>query len=145
MGADVSPWAPGDAAPPGGARQDLFRDPLEGPALASEWRWAREELADWLLGSGGLELAARPGGLPEPGLQASPLLLRPLAGASGCEVVLLMPPAAGGGGLQAGLVWHLDDSNYVSLVVERGGAGDARAVMAKVRGGRTAVAGSLPL
>lgn len=145
MGADVSPWIPAAAALPGGAREDVFRDPLEGPSLAPEWQWVREELADWLFGSGGVEVAARQGGPPVPGLGASPLLLRPLAGAEGCEVVILMPPAAAGGALQAGLVWRLDDSNYITLVVECAGAGGTKAVMAKVRGDCATVAGSLPL
>ena len=96
----------------------LFEDRFDGK-LAGGWSWVREDKDDWRFEGGALQIRATAGNLWEGSNGARNLLLRPPpkeVNAFTAEVTVTHAPATFGE--QAGLLWYVDDDNYVKLVKE---------------------------
>jgi regulation of enolase protein 1 (concanavalin A-like superfamily) len=96
----------------------VFEEEFEG-ALERDWRWVREEPEAWRLEDGVLHVRTLPGTLWGERNNAKNLLLRPerpaALGLASMVTVFNQPMLQGE---QAGLIWYVDDANYVKLIKE---------------------------
>jgi len=87
-------------------------------APGAPWTWIRENPANYRLAAGGLEIRLEPGGLMGGGRDAKNILVRDLPEeAAAVGVDLLFNPVEQFE--QAGLIFYVDDDNYIKLVKER--------------------------
>ena len=96
----------------------VFEDAFNG-VMANEWGWLREEPEAWELVEGALRILALPGTLWGPRNDARNVLLRPalpLTDGMNSQVTVSNRPAIQGE--QGGLIWFVDEANYVKLVKE---------------------------
>ena len=94
--------------------EDAFAD-----AMDSAWHWLREEPTAWALTESGLRIRALPGTLWGARNDARNVLLRPalpLTEGLSSQVTVSNHPAIQGE--QGGLIWFVDEGNYVKLVKE---------------------------
>ncbi len=98
--------------------QLLFEDRLQG-TMDSDWQWLREDPQGWRLKVDALNIRALPGTLWGERNDARNILLRsarPLTEGLSSEVTVRNAPEIQGE--QGGLIWYVDDANYVKLVKE---------------------------
>ncbi len=101
------------------AADDLVADPLV-DSLAKGWTWRAEQADGWRIDHRGLELRSEPGNLWAGAKDVRGWLFRPLPTlreGMAAEVTVTADPQAAYE--QAGVLWHLDDANYVKLMQER--------------------------
>jgi regulation of enolase protein 1 (concanavalin A-like superfamily) len=97
----------------------LFEETFAGEHLDKVWSWVREEPKAWRLDKGALVLRTLPGYLHAKSNNSRNVLLRPLPKsdkALAVEVHVEAEPKAQYE--HAGVVWYVDDDNYVSLFQE---------------------------
>jgi regulation of enolase protein 1 (concanavalin A-like superfamily) len=99
----------------------IFEDSFSGK-LADGWTWVREDPKGWRVDEKGLHIRNQHGSLWGGGNDARNVLLRPLpplpddGGALAVDVTVRHKPQINAE--QAGLVYHVDDENYVKLIYE---------------------------
>lgn len=100
------------------SKQQLFEDNFGG-GLKEGWRWVREDPEAWRIEDGVLHIRTLPGTLWGERNNAKNLLLRParpiVAGLANMTTVFNQPQLRGE---QAGLIWYVDDANYVKFIKE---------------------------
>jgi cytochrome c len=87
--------------------------------LSEGWKWIREDAAAWKLDEGALHVRTLPGSLWEKANNAVNVLVRPAGEATdklSTEVKVASQPKVNAE--QAGLLWYLEDANYIKLVRE---------------------------
>lgn len=95
-----------------------FVDAFRG-TMHDAWQWLREEPEAWALTDSGLRIRALPGTLWGPRNDARNVLLRtamPLTDGLSSQVTVCNRPAIQGE--QGGIIWFVDEANYVKLVKE---------------------------
>jgi regulation of enolase protein 1 (concanavalin A-like superfamily) len=101
-----------------GAEKILFEEKFTGE-LGTDWSWVREEPKAWRIDKGALMLRTLPGYLHAKSNDAKNVLLRPLPKSDNplaVEVYVESEPKVQYE--HAGVVWYVDDDNYVSLFQE---------------------------
>jgi regulation of enolase protein 1 (concanavalin A-like superfamily) len=96
----------------------LFEDTFQG-TIDSDWQWLREAPEAWRLKVDALNIQALPGTLWGERNDARNILLRPameVREGLSSEVTVRNHPEIQGE--QGGLIWYVDDANYVKLVKE---------------------------
>jgi regulation of enolase protein 1 (concanavalin A-like superfamily) len=100
------------------SEQQIFEESFDG-GLERAWRWVREAPEAWRIEDGVLQLRTLPGTLWGERNNAKNLLLRPerpiVAGLTSMTTVFNQPQLQGE---QAGLIWYVDDANYVKFIKE---------------------------
>lgn len=127
-------------------QRPLFEDTFSGK-LADGWTWVREDPKGWRVDDKGLHIRNQHGSLWGGGNDARNVLLRPLpeipAGkALAVEVTVRHKPQINAE--QAGLVYHVDDENYVKLIYESLEK-EELIVFAREHKGESKVIGSVPI
>ncbi len=115
LGALASGAAGADPAPKDNV---LFEEPFSGK-LDKEWSWLREDPQAWRIDQGTLVLRTLPGYLHAQRNDSKNVLLRPLPKSDkplAVDVYVESEPKVQFE--HAGLVWYVDDDNYVSLFQE---------------------------
>jgi regulation of enolase protein 1 (concanavalin A-like superfamily) len=108
---------PAIAAEPVGEKV-LFTEPFTGK-LAKGWSWVREDPKAWKIEKGTLALRVLPGYLHAKYNNSKNVLLRPLPRSDKVLVVEAFVESEPKTQFEhAGLVWYIDDDNYVSLFQE---------------------------
>ena len=95
-----------------------FEDRFQG-TMDSDWQWLREDPEAWRLKVDALNIRALPGTLWGERNDARNILLRPaqvVTEGLSSEVTVRNKPETQGE--QGGLIWYVDDANYVKLVKE---------------------------
>lgn len=111
--------------------------------LTAGWLWVREEPAAWRIDDSGLVLRVQPGYLHAESNNAKNILLREIHSAHDATVVAEVDVESAPQ-IQyehAGLIWYVDDDNYIALFVESmGGKAKLQMVVEKAGKGQFAVA-----
>jgi regulation of enolase protein 1 (concanavalin A-like superfamily) len=123
----------------------LFEDKFDGK-LADGWTWVREDKKHWRADNEGLHIRNQHGSLWGGGNDARNVLLRALPDAKSAslaiDVTVQQKPVINAE--QAGLIYHVDDENYVKLIFEAL-EGKSWIVMAREVGGKGNMLGKVPL
>lgn len=118
----------------------LFEEHFDG-RLQDGWQWVREDRAEWRIGDNRLEVRSQPGRIWG-GNDAKNLLLRvalKLQDLAACVNVAHKPVEKWE---QAGLLWYVDDDNFVKLISEHID-GKMYVVTAREQGGKGTVVGKI--
>jgi regulation of enolase protein 1 (concanavalin A-like superfamily) len=118
----------------------LFEEHFDG-RLQDGWQWVREDQTEWRIGDNQLEVRSQPGRIWG-GNDAKNLLLRgplKLQDVAACVSVAHQPAEKWE---QAGLLWYVDDDNFVKLISEHID-GKMYVVTAREQGGKGAVVGKI--
>lgn len=117
-----------------------FEDTFDGP-LKDSWQWIREDKSDWQLKDGGLEVRSQPGRIWG-GNDAENLLLRPFSSRPRQAASIDVAHRPAEKWEQAGLLWYVDDDNFVKLISEQID-GKMYVVTARELAGRGSVVGKI--
>lgn len=101
------------------AADDLISDPFLG-SLGEGWTWRSEQIGEWRIDAKGLEMRSLPGNLWAGANDLRGWLFRPLPALREgitTEVTVAADPQANYE--QAGIIWRVDDANYVKVMQER--------------------------
>ncbi len=122
-------------------QQAIFEDNFSATP-AGDWHWLRQQRDGWWILDGALQIKALPGSLWQDTNDARNVLLRPAPDCpANVEVMVSNDPAVDAE--QAGLVYYVDDDNYIKIVKEHL-KGDVWIVMARECGGEFTVVNKVP-
>jgi regulation of enolase protein 1 (concanavalin A-like superfamily) len=116
--------------------EESFKDKLE-----TGWKWIREDAKEWRIGDSALHVRSQPGHIWG-GNDAKNVLIFQGAITDQVEARVNVAHAPKMKWEQAGLIWYVDDDNFVKLISEQI-EGKMFAVFASERGGRGTVFGKV--
>ena len=128
-------FAPGDDSV-------LFEDSFDA-RLQTGWKWIREDADQWRIRDGALHMQSQPGGIWG-GNNAKNVLILSLKETDHMEARVNVAHVPKKKWEQAGLLWYVDDDNFVKLISEHID-GKMYAVLASEEGGRGRVFGKIPM
>ncbi len=124
----------------GGEAKVLFEEPFDG-RLQVGWQWIREDQAEWRIRDNQLEVRSQSGRIWG-GNDAKNLLLRGLLKRTDLAASVRVAHQPAEKWEQAGLLWYVDDDNFVKLISEHID-GKMYVVTAREQGGKGTVVGKV--
>lgn len=118
----------------------LFKEGFDGK-LQSGWKWVREDADEWKIRDGALHMRSQPGGIWGGNNAKNVLLFQP-AKSDQVEARVCVAHKPKKKWEQAGLVWYVDDDNFVKFISEHID-GKMYAVVASEQGARGRVHGKV--
>lgn len=127
-----------------GRSRIIFQDNFS-PRLAQGWTWVREEPSAWRIANGALSIHTLSGTLWGATNNVKNLLLRPApTNRNNWAVEVTVSSHPGLDGEQAGLLYYVDDDNYIKLVKEWKKA-QPYAILVREQAHKPKVIGKLPV
>lgn len=120
----------------------LFAEDFDGK-LKGEWKWVRQNRDEWRIRDRSLQLRSQPGGIWGGNNARNVLLIKPET-TDNVEAVVDVAHEPKKKWEQAGLLWYVDDDNFVKFISEHID-GKMYAVLASEEGGRGRVFGKVEM